>query len=82
MTADAKAGELIQEIILVREVREQSAFGCLEIAGRVVLNGMANSFTAASPLERRARIARRVGSAIAANVMLRGSINIVHQLVN
>ena len=37
-------------------------------------NGAARSLTDASPLARRARIARRVGSASAANVVLRGSV--------
>src|SRR5579871_4618524 len=40
-----------------------STFRCWEIAGCVISNGSANSLTVASPLARRARIARRVGSA-------------------
>src|SRR4051812_29924690 len=39
-----------------------------EIAGRLIGNGSASSFTVASPSARRVRIARRVGSARAANV--------------
>src|SRR3974390_792076 len=40
-----------------------STFRCWEIAGCVISNGSANSLTVASPLARRARSARRVGSA-------------------
>jgi hypothetical protein len=40
----------------------------LEIAGWLMWNGAANSVTVASPDASRARIARRVGSADAANV--------------
>ena len=43
---------------------------CLEIAGRLMANGSASSETEASPRARRARIARRVGSARAAKVVL------------
>src|SRR5258708_1499911 len=41
--------------------------------GRLMSNGLANSVTDASPTVNRARIARRVGSASAENVVLRGS---------
>jgi hypothetical protein len=51
-----------------------STFTCREIAGRLTENGAASSFTVASPCSKsRARIARRVGSASAANVWLRAS---------
>jgi hypothetical protein len=40
----------------------------LEIAGWLIANGAASSVTVASPDASRARIARRVGSASAANV--------------
>ena len=40
----------------------------MEIAGWLSANGAASSVTVASPLASRARIARRVGSARAANV--------------
>src|SRR6185437_658599 len=42
-----------------------------EIAGWVIANGSASSITGASPAARRARIARRVGSASAENVASR-----------
>ena len=50
------------------------------MAGWLISNGAASSITVASPLASRARIARRVGSASAANVRssrasLRLSIN-------
>src|SRR6516165_2369405 len=41
---------------------------CLETPGRVMSNGAASSLTVASPVARRARMARLVGSARAANV--------------
>src|SRR5947209_12876067 len=47
-----------------------STFRCLEMPGRLRSNGLASSVTEASPCARRARIARRVGSARAANVTL------------
>src|ERR1700730_14380608 len=40
-----------------------STFRCWEIAGCVISKGADSSITVASPLARRARIARRVGSA-------------------
>src|ERR1043165_9371715 len=43
---------------------------CFDTAGRLMSNGAASSVTAASPAARRARIARRVGSARAAKVWL------------
>jgi hypothetical protein len=46
---------------------------CFETAGRLMSNGSASSVTVASPLERRARIARRVGSARAEKVAVSGS---------
>jgi len=45
-----------------------STFKCFEIASFVIANGSASSITDASPDASRARIARRVGSASAANV--------------
>src|SRR5581483_1103824 len=43
------------------------------MAGCVISNGFANSVTVASPLARRARIARRVGSARAEKVASRSA---------
>src|ERR1035438_3936328 len=51
-------------------------FKCCEIAGCVILNGPANSITVASPLARRASMARLVGSAKAANAASSPSISI------
>ena len=48
-----------------------STLRCFEIAGWVMANGSASSFTVASPDARRARMARRVGSARAAKVASR-----------
>ena len=45
-----------------------STLRCLDTAGWLMSNGSANSETEASPSAKRARIARRVGSARAANV--------------
>jgi hypothetical protein len=42
----------------------------LDTAGRLIANGAARSVTVTSPPARRARIARRVGSASAASVAL------------
>ena len=50
-----------------------STFKCLETAGRLIVKGLASSVTEASPAASRASIARRVGSASAANVLLRWS---------
>ena len=50
------------------------------MAGWVILNGSANAITVASPRARRARIARRVGSARAKNVV--SSLSITHILYN
>src|SRR2546428_11080686 len=64
-----------------------STLRCLETAGSVISNGSASSVTEASPEARRARIARRVGSASAAKVLLIGSdavavtIGVFNQLV-
>src|SRR6187431_1161756 len=58
---------------------------CFEIAGWLSSNGAAKSFTDASPLARRARMARLVGSARAANVTLSGSgccLSIAPELYN
>ena len=54
----------------LREIRpaRSSTFRCFETAGSVMANGSASSVTEASPVASRARIARRVGSASAANV--------------
>src|SRR5437762_6464820 len=49
---------------------------CLEIAGPLMSNGAESSLTVAGPPVSRARIARRVGSARAANVALSGSESI------
>src|SRR5205085_477102 len=57
----------------------------LETAGRLMSNGSANSVTEAAPVERRARMARRVGSARAAKVTLSLSIGMAcstNQLIN
>src|SRR3569833_932802 len=56
-----------------REIRpaRSSTFRCFEIAGWVIANGAASSPTEASPFASRARIARLVGSASAANVTSR-----------
>jgi hypothetical protein len=43
---------------------------CLEMAGRLIVNGSASSFTVASPFAKRAKIARRVEFANAAKVWL------------
>jgi hypothetical protein len=51
-----------------------STLRCFETAGSVMSNGFASSVTDASPDARRARIARLVGSAIAANVTLSRSV--------
>src|SRR5947207_11110934 len=48
-----------------------STFRCFEIAGWLMRKGFASSITPASPPARRARIARRVGSASAAKVWSR-----------
>src|SRR5690349_9244050 len=50
-----------------------STFRCFETAGRLMSNGAASSLTEVSPEARRARMARRVGSASAAKVALRRS---------
>jgi hypothetical protein len=42
---------------------------CLEMAGKLILKGSANSFTVASPFAKRANIARRVEFAKAPNVL-------------
>jgi hypothetical protein len=47
---------------------------CFETAGPLIGNGADSSFTVADPSASRARIARRVGSARAENVALRGSV--------
>ena len=50
-----------------------STLRCFDTPGSVIANGFASSPTVASPCASRARIARRVGSARAANVVLNGS---------
>ena len=57
-----------------------STFRCREIAGRLMENGSASSVTVASPSASRARIARRVGSASAAKIMLSRSTAIAFNL--
>ena len=47
-----------------------STFRCRDTAGRLIANGAASSVTVASPRASRSRIARRVGSDRAANVLL------------
>src|SRR5487761_956355 len=61
-----------------------STFKCLDTAGRLMSNGSASAVTDASPSASRARIARRVGSASAANVVLRRSaaICVLNYFVN
>jgi hypothetical protein len=55
----------------------------LDIAGRLILKGSASFVTDVSPEISRAKIARRVGSASAANVVLRLSeATVIHQVVN
>ena len=54
-----------------------STFRCFETAGRLMAKGSASSLTGASPSTRRARIARRVGSASAAKVALSWSLGTV-----
>src|ERR1700730_2225870 len=56
---------------LLMSEASSSTFRCREIAGSEILNGKARSPTVASTLARRARIARRVGSASAAKVWFR-----------
>ena len=51
------------------------------MAGMLMSNGSASSVTVASPYDRRARIARRVGSARAANVALRWSVGMLFNLL-
>jgi len=53
-----------------------STFRCLEIAGFDIWKGWDSSPTDASPEARRARIARRVGSARAEKMLLRRSVDI------
>ena len=53
-----------------------STLRCLEMAGRLISNGSASSVTDVSPSASRARMARRVGSASAAKVVLRRSVDI------
>ena len=49
---------------------------CFDTVGRRRSNGFASSLTVVSPSASRARMARRVGSASAANVRLSGSLYI------
>src|SRR3954451_5645917 len=53
-----------------------STFRCRGIAGRLMSNGAASSSTVASPVARRATIARRVGSASAAKIESRFAADI------
>ena len=57
----------------LREIRPapSSTFRCFEIEGWVRSNGSASSLTVASPEASRAMMARRVGSASAANALFR-----------
>src|ERR1700692_816560 len=48
---------------------------CLETAGMLISNGSASSPTEHSPKSKRARMARRVGSASAAKVVLNPSLD-------
>lgn len=48
---------------------------CLETAGRLILKGAASSLTDASPCDKRANIARRVGSDKALKTALKASIS-------
>jgi hypothetical protein len=60
-----------------------NTFRCFETAGRVILKGLANSLTDFSPRASLPRIARRVGSASAANVELSLSAVIdIYHVVN
>ncbi len=56
-----------------------STLRCLETAGRLMSKGSASSVTETSPSESRARMARRVGSANAAKVVLRRSAGIAYK---
>src|SRR5690606_10875470 len=61
-----------------------STLRCFEIAGWLMSNGVASSETEASPSANRARMARRVGSASAANVASRrasGAIMVDNRMV-
>ena len=69
-------------LLLATSPARSSTATCLEIAGRVRSNGSASSPTVASPSASRSRMARLVGSAKAANVMLSGSADIVSVVVN
>ncbi len=55
---------------------------CFEIAGSVISKGSASSLTVAEPSARRARIARRVELASAANVSLSRSSSITMVMVS
>jgi len=62
------------------ETARSSTLRCLETAGRLMANGSASSVTDVSPNASRARMARRVGSARAAKVVLRRSVGIMKPL--
>src|SRR5271155_5068762 len=51
-------------------------FRCLETAGRLMANGFASSVTEVSPRARRAKMARRVGSASAEKAVLSDNLTI------
>ena len=57
---------------VIRPARSRT-LRCFVIEGAVIKNGSESSLTESSPCERRARMARRVGSESAANVALRWS---------
>ena len=68
-------------LLVIRPARS-STDRCLEMAGMVRSNGAASSPTVASPWARRSKMARRVGSASAAKVVLSASFDMFNQSVN
>src|SRR5712692_7437273 len=58
-----RRGRFVPSTRRITSPASSSTFRCCEIAGCVTWKGSASSITVASPLARRARMARRVGSA-------------------
>src|SRR5215471_21295175 len=79
--ARSRAGRCCAARLRVTSPACSSTFRCFDTAWRLIENGSASSFTVASPRARRASIARRVGSANAANVRLSWSVGIGLPLV-
>src|SRR5579871_214621 len=69
----SRRGRLVPSTRCTISPASSSTFRCCEIAGCVISNGLANSLTVASPRASRANIARRVGSARAANEAFRAN---------